>query len=89
MYVKTANAATWIDTNADNTRKPTPRPPRVQRWATRPLHTASGTARALRFDGNYARVLVEGAGRRHWMPLALVMSEAQAEHWIRTGFARG
>lgn len=28
------------------------------------LHTVSGTARSLRFDGTHARVLVETAGRR-------------------------
>lgn len=88
MYIKTKQAAVWVDGVADSVRIRAARPPRIERWATRPLHTREGIARALRFDGHYARVLLETAGRRQWVPLASVMSESQAERWIRTGFAR-
>lgn len=89
MYIKTSQAATWVESAIDARRKPAPRPPRVQRWATRPLRTPYGTAYALRFDGSYARVLMEVAGRRRWTPLSQVMTKEQAARWIRTSFGRG
>lgn len=87
MYIKTKQAAVWVGNTTGGMRAS--RPPRIERWATRPLQTREGIARALRFDGTYARVLLEAAGRRHWVPLTSVMSDSQAEHWIRTGFRRG
>lgn len=88
MYVVTKQAAIWAGSSADAVPQRAPRPQRIQRWADKPLNTPSGTARAIRFDGEYARVLVERGGKRHWLPLDLVMSEEQARSWIKTGFPR-
>lgn len=89
MYIKTPQAACWVDSSTDMQRDRQTRPPRIQRWADRPLITPNGTVRAIRFDGEDARVLVERGGRRHWVPIAQVMNEAQAKRWVKTSFARG
>lgn len=88
MYIKTKQAACWVGGPADATRGHSSRPPRIQRWADRPLVTPNGTIRAIRFDGEEARVLVERSGRRHWLPICHVMSEAQARRWVKTSFTR-
>lgn len=87
MYVVTKQAAIWSGSAV--VPKRASRPKRVQRWAERPLHTPHGIARAMRFDGEDASVLVERGSRRQWLPIGLVMNEAQARRWITTGFRRG
>lgn len=87
MYVTTKRAA--VCSGSAVVPRRASRPERVQRWAERPLPTPHGIARALRFDGNDATVLVEQGGRRRWVPMHLVMSEDQARRWITTGFRRG
>lgn len=89
MYIRTKQAACWVDGTSDVTQTRAPRQIRLQRWAEHPLRTPHGLARAIRFDGEDVRVLVENNGRRHWMPIDLAMDEAQARRWIRTGFGRG
>jgi len=89
MYIKTKQAACRVDGPTDAAQNHTPRPARIQRWADRPLVTPNGTVRALRFDGENARVLVERGGGRHWVPIAQVMNEAQARRWVKTSFTRG
>lgn len=89
MYVITKQAAVWASASTDPVPPRTPRPQRIQCWAEKPLNTSSGAARAIRFDGEYARVLVERNGKRDWLPLDLVMNEDQARRWIKTGFPRG
>lgn len=89
MYVRTHEAAVWVDGPADAARRHTPRPKRVQRRATRPLQTHAGVAHALRFEGEDPYVLVNAVGRYRWVPLAHAMDEAEAKRWIRTSFPRG
>jgi hypothetical protein len=89
MYTLTKQAACWVDHAVGSKPERTPRPPRIQRWADRPLQTPSGTARAIRFEGNDAFVLVERAGRRYWLTIDSVMDEVQAKRWIKTSFWRG
>ena len=81
-------AGQWVGGIASAKQNRTSRSQRIQRWADRPLATPSGLARAIRFEGNDAHVLVEHAGRRYWLPIDSVMNEAQAKRWLRISFWR-
>lgn len=86
MYVVTKQAAVWVDGPTDVAPRRAPRPERIQRWATRPLRTPEGMARALRIEGDDKRVLVCNFARRRWVPSWRVMSEDELKGWMRTGF---
>lgn len=89
MYTISNPADQCVGAAASAKQDRTFRPPRIQRWADRPLATPRGMARAIRFEGNDASVLVEHTGRRYWLPIDSVMNEAQAKRWLRTSFWRG
>lgn len=86
MYDRGYQAGLGAGGAAEATRRHPRRRKRIQRRAVHPLHTREGLARDLRFDGEIPEVLMGSPGR--WVPLARVATKAQAEHWIRTGFAR-
>lgn len=89
MYVVTKQAAVWVDDPTDVAPQRDPRPERILRWATRPLRTREGMARALRIEGDDARVLIGDSARRRWVPSGLAMTDDELKGWIRTGFRRG
>lgn len=88
MYVVTKQAAVWVDDPTDVAPRRALRPKRIQRWATHPLRTPEGMARALRIEGDDKRVLVCNFAQRRWVPSGRVMSDETLEGWMRTGFRR-
>ena len=94
MYVRTPQAAAWMDTT-DDASKPlgaaqmqtaVPRA-LTTRWARAPLQSRRhGRCIALKVEGGEVLVGVAGSPRMQWLPVSQVLSEREVAAWLAGGF---
>ena len=94
MYVRTPQAAAWMDTADDASRLPdvaqmqTAVPQALTtRWARAPLQSRRhGRCIALKVEGGDVLVGVAGSPRMQWLPVSRVLSEREVAEWLARGF---
>jgi hypothetical protein len=91
MYVRTPNAAIPVDTSNDNelTNQANLSPPfrsRVTLWAERPLQVRAGRLLGVRLTGQRLQValVANKTGVLTWVQPSSVLSDAQAETWVKS-----
>jgi hypothetical protein len=87
MHIRTSRAAVAADTHFHpQNRRPSQRPTTTL-WATRPLALRAGRAIGVRLVGGLdveVAVVPRGEDRLRWLPASVVLTEKQAEVWVRS-----
>jgi hypothetical protein len=91
MHVRTTNAAIAVDTTNDNERTnqtgiTRPTLSRMTLWAERPLQVRAGRLVGVRLTGPRLQValVANNTGVLTWVQPTSVMTDAQAETWVKS-----